>query len=215
MKRKDVLHWLDVNGEVILCGFFFFAILGVITIQIFMRNIVGHGLQWAEEVTRYLHVWVTYIGIAYATRMNTHIQIDILQRKLPVKIRKPIVLIIQLVLLGLFALAFVGSVQDVITIAKSGNMAESMNISQNWMYMAAPIGLGLAIFRLIQTLVWKVRTFHKSWELFADTEGVYSGSLETFCYPEYVLDDMKASMTETAIKELEDINKKRTVGGDD
>lgn len=204
---KKIMKWLDVNFEVLLCGLFFFAILIVILVQIFLRNIVGHGLQWAEEVARYLHVWVTYIGIAYATRMNTHIKIDIVQRKLPANVRKILLMVLQVVLLVLFCILFKGSVQDCMTIAKHGNMADSMNVSQNWMYMAAPIGYVLCIFRLLQNFVWKIKTFKKSWELFADAEGVYSGSLETFCYPDYVVEDMASSRSETALKELEDMNK--------
>lgn len=210
---KKIVKWLDINFEVILCGVFFFAILLVILVQIFMRNIIGHGLQWAEEVARYLHVWVTYIGLAYSTRMNTHISIDIVQRKLPVSVRKVILVVLQVVLMILFCFLFWGSVQDCVTIAQRGNMAESMDVSQNWMYAAAPIGYALCIFRLFQTFIWKVRTFNKSWELFQDNEGIYSGSLETFCYPDYVIEDMASARTETAMKELDEMNKKKNKGG--
>lgn len=204
---KKIIKWLDVNFEVLLCGLFFFAILIVILVQIFLRNIVGHGLQWAEEVARYLHVWVTYIGLAYSTRMNTHIKIDLVQRRLPVKVRKTLLMVLQIVLLILFCILFWGSVQDCVTIANRGNMAESMDVSQNWMYMAAPIGYGLCILRLLQNFIWKAKTYKKSWELFEDVEGIYSGSLETFCYPDYVVEDMASARTETAMKELEEMNK--------
>lgn len=204
---KKIIKWLDVNFEVLLCGLFFFAILIVILVQIFLRNIVGHGLQWAEEVARYLHVWVTYIGLAYSTRMNTHIKIDLVQRRLPVKVRKTLLMVLQIVLLILFCILFWGSVQDCVTIANRGNMAESMDVSQNWMYMAAPIGYALCILRLLQNFIWKAKTYKKSWELFEDVEGIYSGSLETFCYPDYVVEDMASARTETAMKELEEMNK--------
>ncbi|MDO4621441.1 MAG: TRAP transporter small permease [Eubacteriales bacterium] len=209
---KKVLKWLDLNAEVLLCGLFFAAILIVITVQIVMRNIVGHGLNWAEEVTRYLHVWVTYIGLSYATRMNSHIQIDVFRQRLPEKVQKVIMVIIQLILLALFVALFVGSLQVCIKVATLNNRAESMNVSQNWMYISAPLGLGFCIIRLFQTLRWKVKTFNKSWELFEDKEGVYSGALETFCYPEYVVEELKETQTERALKELEEMNAKKKGG---
>lgn len=203
---KKYLRWIDINGEVVICGIFFFAMLIIISIQIFMRNIVGHGLRWAEEITRYLHVWVTYIGIAYSTRMNSHIRIDFIQQRFPEKFRKFVIMFLQFVLLALFIVLFVGSIQDVEKIARLNSRAESINISQNWMYMAAPIGYALCILRLIQSTIWKFRTFNKSWSLFDDREGVYSGSLETFCYPEDVIEDMIAmNMTEEGKREYEEM----------
>lgn len=210
---KKLIKWLDINLEVVFCGIFFFAILIVILTQIFMRNILGHGLQWAEEVACYLHVWVTYIGIAYSTRMNRHICIDIFRRKLPESGRKLIEVIVQVILLAVFVTLFVGSVRSCIAVGTRHTMAASMDVSQNWMYMAAPIGYAMCIVRLFQTLIWKIKTFSKSWDLFRDQEGVYSGALETFCYPDYVIDDMKASRTDTAIKELEEMNEKKNKGG--
>lgn len=177
---------------------FFFALLGLIVVQIFLRNVVGGGLQWGEEICRFLYVWVCYIGISYGLRMNSHITINAVTRILPEKVQRVLLVLVQVIFLVVLAFLMWGSINNCMKVMEQGQKAQTLNISLNWMFAAAPIGYGLSILRLIQNLVYKLRRFNASWDVFVDTDGNYSGAIDTFCYP----DDIKAELQEGVTEEL-------------
>jgi TRAP-type C4-dicarboxylate transport system permease small subunit len=51
--------------------------------QVFWRVALRDPLAWSEEVSRYLFVWLTFIGAATAVGEWSHFQVDVLIGKLP------------------------------------------------------------------------------------------------------------------------------------
>ena len=60
------------------------AMAMIIFANVLMRYITGGSLVWAEEVARYLMVWLTLLGSGLVLRSGGHIAIDNLQDILPV-----------------------------------------------------------------------------------------------------------------------------------
>jgi TRAP-type C4-dicarboxylate transport system permease small subunit len=56
----------------------FAAMIGLICLEVFLRNWQGASLAWYDEVGRLLLVWATFLGAAVATRDGTHYCIDFL-----------------------------------------------------------------------------------------------------------------------------------------
>lgn len=54
----------------------FILISIVMLIQVFMRSIFGISYAWSVEVSQYLNVWVSFIGIGYVRKLNSHIKIE-------------------------------------------------------------------------------------------------------------------------------------------
>ncbi len=81
--------WLDraarfgVLVEAALLAGLVAAMVGLAAWQIFMRNVLGGGLSWADEALRILVLWVTMIGAVAASREQRHVSIDVLSRYLP------------------------------------------------------------------------------------------------------------------------------------
>src|SRR5678815_497893 len=62
----------------------FFWLLGLcVFYQFFTRYALNDSAAWTEEIARYLLICVVFMGIAAATRKNTHIQVDIFYRLIP------------------------------------------------------------------------------------------------------------------------------------
>lgn len=73
------------------------------------RNLFGHSFSWAEEVTQFSIIWVTFIGASYAARMGAHIRMTALFDILSPGLRKALMIIITLSTAGLmFFLAWYG-----------------------------------------------------------------------------------------------------------
>lgn len=205
---KKAIRWLNVNFEPFFGMIAFFGMLTIIVMQIVLRNVFGAGTAWGEEICRFCYVWVCYIGLGYATHNNTHITIDVVRRKLPVGAQKAVVIIAELIMLLVFVRLFSGTLTNVIRVADLNSRASSINISQNWMYVAGPVGYGLGVFRVLQSLVWKFRHIKCSWDLFINSEGKFSGAIETYCYPESVRQEMRDSITPELQQEFEEFEAK-------
>lgn len=56
--------------------------------QIVLRNGFDSGMSWADPVLRILVLWIGMLGAVAASRENRHITIDILNRLLPLNLRR-------------------------------------------------------------------------------------------------------------------------------
>ena len=68
MKRLiSGLHKLE-EYSLILC----LAVMGIVLfVQIIMRTFFSAPLKWAEELARYLQIWITFLGIGYGIRRGS------------------------------------------------------------------------------------------------------------------------------------------------
>ncbi len=55
--------------------------------QIVLRNLFDTGLTWGDPLVRNLVLWVGFIGAALATREGKHINMDVVSRWLPEKMK--------------------------------------------------------------------------------------------------------------------------------
>ena len=128
---KKIIHWLDINFEAFFGMVAFFAMLLIILYQIFARALVGHGVSWGEEICKFCYVWVSYLGLSYATRNSIHIEIDAVRRLLPEKVQKILMIFTTLVMLWLFIRFFDGALQNVLRNFEKNSRASSIDISAN------------------------------------------------------------------------------------
>src|SRR5258705_2408517 len=63
------------------------AILGAMATMVFtnvaLRFLTDHSILWVEEVSRYLMIWLTFLGAGLVLRHGGPIGIDTLQEKFP------------------------------------------------------------------------------------------------------------------------------------
>ena len=65
--------------------------------QVLLRNFFGVGFPWSDPMTRLLVLWVGLMGAMVASRNDKHINMDVISRYLPDKMRR-----VTRVLTGLF-----------------------------------------------------------------------------------------------------------------
>lgn len=64
---------------------FMLAILSLTFSQVLLRYVFNHPVTWIEEISRYLFVWIVFLGSATAFRVGAHIKVDIFEgRERPV-----------------------------------------------------------------------------------------------------------------------------------
>lgn len=80
-----------LSRAVQFAGILLFSVLFVtLFLSVLVRyfNIFQGSMAWVEESSRYLFVWVSFLGAVLAMEQREHISIDVLVRLLPAKLRR-------------------------------------------------------------------------------------------------------------------------------
>ena len=119
----------------------------IIFLQVIMRYCLGRSLSTSEEMTRYLFVWVLYLGVNLGIRGENQIKIDVLDLQLhgnALKVLKVIQYILSIIAV---IAAMVGSFY----LIKNGRMAisPSLHIKMWIIYLVFPVGFVLDIVEML------------------------------------------------------------------
>ena len=117
-----------------------------------LRYINGSGIDWAQELTIYLFIWMAKFGAAYGVRTGIHIGVDFLVNWVRPSIRR--MMIITALSLGMLftgSIAFFGA-RWVIFIYGTGQVSPDMEMPMWIIYLAIPFGSGLMCYRFLQVL---------------------------------------------------------------
>jgi C4-dicarboxylate transporter DctQ subunit len=115
MKYFSLLDTLCERFERFAVSWSIIVMAFVAIANVLSRNLLNHSFTWAEEVTQFTIVWVTFVGMSHAARNGAHIRMSALSDFLGPKARKVLMII---VCIGTAALMFYLSWYGYIYVAK-------------------------------------------------------------------------------------------------
>lgn len=128
----------------------------VVFAQVVMRYVFLSPFTWAEEMARYLLVWISCLGAAYGVKTNAHIGIVLLRDKFKGYSQLVVTVLIHFLLLGFFLVCFVKGLS--LAIAQHSQISPGMQMPMIWAYISVPVAFGFMIMFSIELLienVWK------------------------------------------------------------
>lgn len=126
------------------------AVMAAMAVLVFAnvvsRYALNYSLIWVEELTRYLMVWVGFLGAGLVLRLGAHIAIDAFQDMLPVRAARAL----RTGIVVLLAITFAAMTWLGIRYAAFAWDQETpvMNWSTGAIYLAIPIGSALLLIHL-------------------------------------------------------------------
>ncbi|RSK55172.1 TRAP transporter small permease [Bacillus canaveralius] len=69
------------------------GMVGLVFINVVLRYAFDSGITWSEELSRYLFVWLVFLGAVVAARDKSHLGVDILTANVPRKVQKVLSLV--------------------------------------------------------------------------------------------------------------------------
>lgn len=125
--------------------------MGVIAVIVFTEVVLRYGfgrsLDFTEELTRYLMIWVVFLAGALCVRQDAHIRIDMLVRKLPRGWRPAVEALAHLCSAAfLLVLAWAGYV---VLPGQTSQETVTLGVSMAWPYAAIPVGCVLMVIFLV------------------------------------------------------------------
>lgn len=128
-----------------VCKYLVIVLVAVIAVVLIAAVVYRYGLDsalsWAEEFSKYLMVWLTFLGTPIALRHFGHINIDLLIKVLPPRLQQLMYFVVSIIICFTMSIVFLKGV----SFAELGarQVASSFNVSMFYMYVAVPIGSAL------------------------------------------------------------------------
>lgn len=127
----------------------------VLFVNVVLRYVFSASTSWAEELIRYLMIWITFIGGSVCVRKGAHIRMDFLLSMVPKRIGDIITRIVLLISAGFCAALFVYGCQLVSFTIELEQTSPAMEIPMWIPYLAIPIGSALMVLRFLQAALGK------------------------------------------------------------
>lgn len=136
----------------VLCVAFFAALVIVVVLQVFTRQVLDNPSTWTTVAAQYLFVWLSLLGAAWVFSEKEHIAVDFLTRALKINSRRSMEVFVNVVigLFGGFVLLW-GGIRGV-GITWSQNVS-GLPVNVGMMYLALPIAGAVIVFYALHHIV--------------------------------------------------------------
>jgi len=156
------------------------GIVVIMGVQVFFRYVLNSSLIWAEEMSRYLLIWITFLFLGIAFQRGEMISLSLLLRRVPRLAQivltvfaygTSIAMLAALVWYG-FKFAEVNSLQtlpafDFIWSIFVGD-GSTLDVSSFWLYASVPVGAALLAIHLLIGLIVRIRRLAAGESVFDD-----------------------------------------------
>jgi TRAP-type C4-dicarboxylate transport system permease small subunit len=132
------------NGAVLVALMAAMALL--VIANVFARYVFNHSFVWAEELSRYMMIWVGFLGSGLVLRVGAHLAVDVFQDLLPLRAAQTLRVGVVAVLAGAFIAMFWLGAQYVAF--AWGQETPVLNWNFGLVYLAIPIGAVLMLVYL-------------------------------------------------------------------
>ncbi|MDR1978392.1 MAG: TRAP transporter small permease [Synergistaceae bacterium] len=117
--------------------------------QIIMRYVFRNSLSWSEELTRYLFLWMSWVGASYAVRHGSHFRVGMLADLLKGRARDAYEVLVLSVWLGFSVFLTYQGGKICLFQWQRGQISSAMEIPMALAYASVPAGCALMTLRLL------------------------------------------------------------------
>jgi TRAP-type C4-dicarboxylate transport system permease small subunit len=152
---KRMLALLDVvqRVEAALVSTSILGIAAMSAANVFTRTVLGFSLAWAQELSQFLMITVTFVGLSYAASQGRHIRMTAIYDQLPRSARKALMVAIAGITSALLGILAVFGVAYAVTLHTLGTVSPALQVPLWIVYAVAPVGFGLGALQYALTVV--------------------------------------------------------------
>lgn len=114
----------------------------VLVVQVFRRRVLGNSLTYAEELIRFLEIWLVFLGASLCVKDDTHPTVTIFFDHFPQKIRPAVKSLVYFLILAVGIVMMISGV--LLCMKYYRQMTPTLRISYAYVYAAIPLS-GLLI----------------------------------------------------------------------
>jgi len=144
---------LVVNAVEVSVMVFCVAALAVLLIANVFARTFFQSIYFAEEVSVFLVLLITFTGVSYGVRKARHIRMGAFLDAMPTKMEKIFIIIISLISAVVLGIMTWASWQYLFNALDRGHMSQALRIPKWTFYVVIPIGFGLATIQYLRTII--------------------------------------------------------------
>ncbi|WMT18821.1 TRAP transporter small permease [Parageobacillus toebii] len=130
--------------------------------NVVLRYAFHSGITWSEEMSRFLFVWMVFLGAIGALKDNDHLGVDTLLKKLPLSVKRVVFILSNVIVLYVLWLLLDGSWK--ITISNLQSRAPATNLPLAYVYgigIVVSIGMGVIVLFNIYRAFFQINTLEE------------------------------------------------------
>lgn len=127
---------------------FAIALVGIVFTSVIFRYFLDASIAWASEASRFLFIWLSFMGIVVAYSSNEHMKFDFLVTKMPKITGNLVRIVVYLIILLIVAVLTRGGA--IIVKEDWTWLAPPMEIPYGLAYLIAPLS---TIILIVQTVM--------------------------------------------------------------
>jgi C4-dicarboxylate transporter DctQ subunit len=148
MTSNGLSKWIE-RAENITMALGMFIISLIIFVNVIMRYAFNSGLYWAEELVRYIVIYIVFIGTSIAVSRKAHINVDLYMNLKKKWKRDAFDFFNDLASICFSLFMLVVGIAIIIDQKDMGQTSTALEIPMYLVYLAMPIGGGLMLIRYL------------------------------------------------------------------
>ncbi|MDL2271852.1 TRAP transporter small permease [Desulfovibrio sp. OttesenSCG-928-I05] len=144
-----LLQWLDEHFERSILIFVTTAMLAMLGAAVFSRYVINMSISWAEELSIFGMVYMTYFGASYAAKYRRHIRISIFRDMCNQKNRCLIDILCNIAFIIFLLFLVYGSWKMTVLAYETGQKASASGFPRFLAIGSLPVAFTLTIVRLL------------------------------------------------------------------
>jgi C4-dicarboxylate transporter, DctQ subunit len=147
---SDKVEKSFLAGAIIVCSLLLF-------VNVVMRYIFLLPIYWAEELVRYLMVWMIFIGASQVTLWGGHVAVDIVPRALSKRGNVILAFIVNVICIVFCLVLAYLSLKQMLRVMRAGQISPALEIPMWIAYLSIPAGTMLMLIRFLQQFWLRIR----------------------------------------------------------
>jgi len=129
------------------------ALFVIVGVSVFTRYCLNSSLGWSDELSRFLFIWVTFLGAAYAYALSEHIGLDFVVDRIKNYRARIMVRLLGEIAIGAVILTIAWYGWEVA--ASATNVSPALSIPMTWIYGVVPLtGWLMMVMNVLKIRHW-------------------------------------------------------------
>lgn len=142
-----------INATEVCCLIFCVGALSILLIANVIAREFFTSIYFAEELSEFLVIFITFIGVSYGVRRARHIRMGALLELLPSSIEKVCIIIISIISAGVMFFMADASYDYLMHSLKKAHQTPALKLPYWTFYMIMPLGFFMAGIQYILTII--------------------------------------------------------------
>jgi TRAP-type C4-dicarboxylate transport system permease small subunit len=147
-----LIRWLNENVEKAICVALTLVMLIVLSLSVFSRYVLNISISWAEELSIFCLIWLTYFGSVLAVQKRRHLRVLVTEFFLSAKHQKTLDIVCNLIFFLFCIFLTLGSYDMTVLAYRTKQIGAATGLPR-WIVIAGiPFALSLMAVRLLQDM---------------------------------------------------------------